>query len=71
MKTWIFTGILPALCVIALCSAASSQCTGGTCQRPVQATKSVLVAPARTVQSVAAKQPVRKVLKFRLFRRGR
>lgn len=76
MKTWIFTGILSALFVIALCAAASAQCPGGVCQQPlaapVKASKSVLVKTTEVVAAPVQKvQQVRKAAKFRLFRRWR
>lgn len=45
-----------------------AQCPGGTCQRPA---KSVLKATTKVVEKVSVQQPVRKAVKFRLFRRWR
>ena len=47
-----------------------AQCPGGTCQRPVQATKSVLKATTKVVQKATVRES-RRVAKFRLFRRWR
>lgn len=68
MKTWIFTGILSALFVLALCAAASAQCPGGVCAK--QATKSVLKATTKVVQKATVKERLT-VRKVRLFRRWR
>lgn len=58
---------------LALCATADAQCPGGTCQRPTQATKSVLKATVKkslTVEKATVRES-RRVQKFRLFRRWR
>ncbi len=51
-------------------STAFAQCPGGMCQRPVQATKSVLKATTKVVQKATVKERLT-VRKGRLFRRWR
>lgn len=58
------------LVFFALCATADAQCPGGTCQRPVHATKSVLKATTKVVQKATVRES-RRVQKFRLFRRWR
>lgn len=45
-----------------------AQCPGGTCQRPVKATAKTVT---KVVQKTVRNEPIRKVWRIRLFRRGR
>lgn len=65
-------GILAFLAVgLLLCGEAFAQCPGGTCQRPVQATKSVLKSTTKVVQKSVRTEPIRKIWRIRLFKRAR
>ena len=56
--------------VFFLATAAEGQCPGGVCQRPVQATKSVLKSTTKVAQKATVKERLT-VRQFRLFRRWR
>lgn len=58
------------LAFVLTCGVADAQCPGGQCQRPVQATKSVLKSTTKVVQKATVKERLT-VRKFRLFRRWR